>query len=255
MTESEAAREHRLADAFVAVADTLVTGFDVADLFSDLATACVELLGVTAAGLMLVDAGGQFRMMASSSERSRLIELMEVQRDEGPGLDCFRTGVLVPVADLTDRRARWPLFTEKALESGFGAAYALPMRLRQQTVGALNLFHRESNVVTGATLGLAQALANASTIAILQQRALAEHAEITAQLQQALNSRVIIDQATGLLAGRSQMEMSAAFVLMRRYSRGTGQRLADVARAVIADELDMDGLRAYHSTVVPPVAD
>ena len=252
MTEFEAGHEHRLAEAFVAVADTLVTGFDVADLFSDLAAACVELLGVTAAGLMLVDADGQVRMMASSSERSRLIELMEVQRDEGPGLDCFRAGVLVPAADLADRRARWPLFTEKALGSGFGAAYALPMRLRQQTIGALTLFHREPNVVTGTTLGLAQALANASTIAILQQRAIAECAEIAAQLQQGLNSRVLIEQATGLLAGREKLELSAAFILMRRYSRGTGERLADVAGAVIADELDMDKLRAYHPTVVPP---
>jgi len=255
VTELEAGREHRLAEAFVAVADTLVAGFDVADLFSDLATACVELLGVTSAGLMLMDAGGQFRMMASSSERSRLMELMEIQRDEGPGLDCFRTGVLVPAADLADRRARWPLFTDEALGSGFGAVYGLPMRLRRQTIGALNLFQREANVVTGATLGLAQALANAATIAILQQRALAERGEITEQLQQALNSRVLIEQATGLLAGREKLELSAAFVLMRRYSRGTGERLVDVARAVIADELDMDRLRAYHTTVVPPSTD
>jgi GAF domain-containing protein len=242
MTGSPRSRESRLAEAFVTLADTLVTDFDVADLFYDLAGACVELLEVTAAGLMLVDASGRLRVMSSSSERSRLLELMEIQNDEGPCLDCHREGAPVLVADLAAERARWPSFAEEAMRVGFGAVYALPMRLRSDTIGALNLFHRDPDTITEATLRIAQALADVATIAILQQRAVQAREDLAQQLQIALNSRVIIEQAKGVLAERRHADMSTAFNLLRGHARSTHQQLADVARAVVAGELNTDQL-------------
>ena len=243
MTESPWSREHRLAEAFVTLADTLVTDFDVADLFHDLAGACVELLEVTAAGLMLVDVSGRLRVMSSSSERSRLLELMEIQNDEGPCLDCHREGAPVLVADLTAERARWPSFADEAIRVGFRAVYALPMRLRADTVGALNLFHRDPDTITEATLRIGQALADVATIAILQQRAVQARDELSQQLQTALNSRVIIEQAKGVLAERLHIDMSTAFNQLRGHARGTHQQLAEVARAVVTGELSTDRLQ------------
>jgi len=252
MTELPTNREHRLAQVFVTLADTLVTDFDVADLFHDLASACVDLLEVTAAGLMLVDVNGKLRVMASSSERSRLLELMEIQNDEGPCLDCHRDGAPVLAADLAVDRARWPSFADEAIRVGFGAVYALPMRLRQNTIGALNLFHRHPETITDGTLRLAQALADVATIAILQQRAVQGSADLSQQLQTALNSRVIIEQAKGVLAGQRRIDMPTAFNVLRAYARRTNQRLSDVARAVATGELEVDQLQASPGTATAP---
>jgi GAF domain-containing protein len=254
MSEASRSREHRLAETFVALTDTLVTDFDVADLFHDLAGACVELLEVSAAGLMLVDVSGRLRVMSSSSERSRLLELMEIQNDEGPCLDCHREGAPVLVADLAAQRARWPSFADEAIRVGFRAVYALPMRLRSDTIGALNLFHREPGSITEATLRIGQALADVATIAILQQRAVDAREELSQQLQSALNSRVIIEQAKGVLAERQQTDMSTAFQLLRGHARSTNQRLSEVARAVVVGELSSDHLQASHRPNTPPTA-
>jgi transcriptional regulator with GAF, ATPase, and Fis domain len=250
MTESPTSR---LAEAFVTLTDTLVTDFDIADLFHELAGACVELLEVTAAGLMLVDAGGRLKVMSSSSERSRLLELMEIQNEQGPCLDCHREGGPVLVADLAAERARWPGFAEEAMRGGFRAAYALPMRLRSDTIGALNLFHRDPDTVTAATLRIGQALADVATIAILQQRAARAREDLVGQLQTALNSRVIIEQAKGVLAEREHADMSTAFSLLRGHARSTHQQLSDVARAVVAGELGTDHLQAAHTRDTPPI--
>jgi GAF domain-containing protein len=236
--------ENRLADIFVTLADTLVTGFDVVGLFDDLAGACVDLLDATAAGLMLVDPAGRLRVMASSSERSRLLELLEIQNDEGPCLDCHRSGEPVLVADLAAENGRWPTFTAEATRVGFGAVYALPMRLREETIGALNLFHRDPHAMSPASLRLAQALADVATIGILQQRAVQASAELADQLQSALNTRLIIEQAKGLLAEREKTDMGAAFDLLRNHARRSGRRLSEVATAVIAGDLDTAELKA-----------
>ena len=235
-------REARLTDVFVTLADTLVTDFDVADLFNDLADACVELLEVSAAGLMLVDPRGQLRVMASSSERSRMLELMEIQNDEGPCLVCHATGVAVIVDDVAVDQERWPTFATQALGLGFRAAYALPMRLRDETIGALNLFHQDSGAVTQAALRVGQGLADIATIAILQRRALQRGFELNEQLQEALNSRIVIEQAKGVLAERLKSDMPTAFAVLRGYARRTNSRLSDVARAVVAGQLSMQKL-------------
>jgi transcriptional regulator with GAF, ATPase, and Fis domain len=243
MSEFATSRENRLAETFVALADTLVSGFDVASLFQDLAGASVELLDVTAAGLMLVDANGRLRVMASSSERARLLELMEIQNDEGPCLDCHRTGQPVLAPDLAAEAPRWPRFSAEARRVGFESAYALPMRLRSDSIGALNLFHRSPDVLTEPTLRLGQALADLATIAILQQRAAQGSVELSHELQTALNSRVIIEQAKGVLAGRLDLDMSAAFDLLRRHALSTQRQPSAVAQAVVSGELDPHQLR------------
>lgn len=244
MPNEPTGREHRLAAVFVTLADTLVTTFDLVGLFDDLAKSCVELLGVTAAGLMLVDPAGRLRVMASSSERSRLLELLEVQNDEGPCLDCYRGGQPVIAANLATENRRWPTFSLEAARVGFGSVYALPMRLRDETIGALNLFHREPDALTDAQLRLAQALADVATIGILQQRAVQRGADLADQLQTALNSRLVIEQAKGVLAEREQVDMPAAFGLLRRYARRTGRKLSEVASAVVSGELSSADLKS-----------
>jgi GAF domain-containing protein len=193
MAGRQSDRERRLAEAFVALADTLVTDFDVVELFSDLSGRCVELLDVTAAGLMLADPRGQLRAVASSNEQARLLELLEIQNDEGPCLESHRTGGPVMAPDLNAERQRWPTFTHHALDLGFHAAYALPMRLREESIGALNLFHQQPDALTDDTLRIGQGLADVATIAVLQQRALRRHTELSEQLQHALDSRVAIE--------------------------------------------------------------
>src|ERR1700674_864025 len=131
-------REARLIRTLVELADTLVDDFDVVDLLTLLSGRCVEVLDVSAAGIMLVTADGDLRVVASSSEAMRIVELFELQSDEGPCVDCYRTGAAIVNRDLRSDADRWPHFAAVALDAGFGAAHALPMRLRGSVIGALN---------------------------------------------------------------------------------------------------------------------
>jgi GAF domain-containing protein len=241
--QEPASRDQLLTDVFVTLADMLVSGFDVVGLFDDLARACVDLLEVTAAGLMLVDPAGRLRVMASSSERSRVLELLEIQNDEGPCLDCYRSGRAVLVGDLDDD-GRWPTFSPEAKRIGFGAVYALPMRLHDKTIGALNLFHHEPRALSDTRLRLAQGLADVATIGILQQRAIQRGADLADQLQTALNSRLVIEQAKGVLAEREKLDMSASFEMLRRYARRSGTKLSEVAAAVVSGALSTAQLQS-----------
>jgi GAF domain-containing protein len=245
MAEEPTTREHRLADVFVALADTLVNGFDLVGLFDDLTGACVDLLDVSAAGLMLVDSAGRLRVMASSTEQSRLLELLEIQNDDGPCLDCYRTANPVLVTDLATATGEWPTFANEAIRVGYASVYALPMRLRDETIGALNLFHHKPQGLTDAGVRLAQGLADVATIGILQQRAVQRSTDLADQLQTALNSRLIIEQAKGVLAEREQIDMPAAFDTLRTYARRTGSKLSQVAGAVVAGELTTTDLQTF----------
>lgn len=129
-----------LAKTFVELADNLVADFDLIDFLRLLTDRCVGLLGASAAGVLLADRDGELRVVAASDEQVRLLELFQLQNDEGPCLDCFRTGAPVAVADLGAATIRWPHFAVQARRGGFGAVQALPMRLRDEVVGALNLF-------------------------------------------------------------------------------------------------------------------
>ncbi|HVE64493.1 MAG TPA: GAF and ANTAR domain-containing protein [Mycobacteriales bacterium] len=216
------------------LADSLVADFDVVDLLTLLADRCVEVLGVDAAGLMLAAPEGGLRVMASSSDAMRVLELFEIQAEEGPCLDCYATGEPVLNQGLEGTDSRWPIFAPVALKAGFHVAHALPMRLRGVTIGAINLFTNSPGELSSADLAIAQAFADVATIAILQHRAASEAQVLTEQLTHALNSRIVIEQAKGMVAERENLSMEQAFARLRRHSRNHNLRLADVARDVIA---------------------
>ena len=230
-------REHRLVEVFVTLADTLVRGYDIVGLADDVTSACVELLDASEAGLMLADSAGRLRVMASSSEHSRMLELLDIQTGEGPCVECYRSGQAVRVDDLDAEADRWPAFSGEASRVGFAAVYALPMRLRDETIGALNLFHREPLGLTRPNLRLAQGLADVATIGILQQRAVHRSVALADQLQTALNTRTIIEQAKGVLAEREGTDVATAFDLLRGHARRTCRKLSDVAAEVVVGEL------------------
>jgi transcriptional regulator with GAF, ATPase, and Fis domain len=235
-----ASREQRIATTFVELADTLVADFDVIDFLHTLATRSVELLGATAAGIMLADQRGALQVVASSTEEARLLELYELQNNEGPCLDCFRTGAPVARDDLSAMHAAWPAFTPQLQQLGFRSAQALPMRLRSETIGALNLFRTEPGRLSEADLGIGQAMADVATVGLLQERAIAARELLAAQLQAALTSRVLLEQAKGMLAQRADLSLDQAFQLMRGYARSNNRKLGDVAAHIIDGTLDND---------------
>jgi len=230
-------REALLARTFVELADTLVDDFDVVELLTRLADRCVDLLDVAAAGLMLVAPDGDLRVMASSSEAMRVLELFELQAHEGPCLDCHRTGQPVLNQDLAAVNGRWPRFAAEALAAGFHSVHALPLRLRGTVLGALNLFQLEPGEMLQADVDAAQALADVATIAILSHRASLEAQVVNDQLNTALNSRIVIEQAKGMIAERAGLNMEQSFAILRGYARTHNLRLQAVAHHIIDGSL------------------
>lgn len=238
MTDPEASpRYTRLAQQFVALADTLVDDFDLIDLLDGLVRACVDLLDVTTAGLMILDARGRLRPVAASTEATRVLELFQLQNDEGPCLDCIRTGDKITVADIADEVHRWPLFAAAASASGFQSIHAVPMRLRRDTIGSLNLFNAPGPPLSEVDQGIAQALADVATIGILQQRSLARSAQLATQLQSALDTRIVIEQAKGVLAEYGGVPMGVAFEALRTYARCGNLKVGDTAQALVCGVL------------------
>jgi GAF domain-containing protein len=235
-------REAILARTLVELADNLVADFDVVELLTRLADRCVDVLDVDAAGLMLAAPDGDLRVMASSSEAMRVLELFELQSQEGPCLDCYRTGQPVVNLDLATADGRWPWFAKEAIDSGFHSVHALPMRLRGAVIGALNLFHVDPGEMRQGDIEAAQALADVATIAILQHRATLEAQVLNEQLNHALNSRVVIEQAKGMVAEREGLDMQQAFAVLRNHARNHNTRLADVANNVIVGTLAASAL-------------
>jgi len=229
----------RLAMTFVELADSLVDEYDGIELLHLLTERCVELLDVDAAGLLLGDQRGGLQVAASSTEQVRLLELFELQNDEGPCLDCYVEGRPVAATRLSEGSERWPLFAAAASAAGFETVHALPLRLRGQTIGALNLFHTCRVEVRSDDLRVAQALADVATIAILQERLTHSREVLASQLQVALDSRIVIEQAKGVLAERVGLDMGAAFALLRRAARSSGRRLAEVAGDVAEGRDDL----------------
>ena len=233
------ARETMLARALVELADNLVSDFDVAELLIVLTDRCVDVLDVGAAGIMLASPAGNLRVMASSSEAMRLLELFELQSQEGPCLDCYNTGEPVVNADVGGDDPRWPRFAARARAAGFRSVHALPMRLRGSVLGALNMFHVETGLMRPADMAAAQALADVATIAILQHRAALEAKLLNEQLNEALNTRIVIEQAKGMIAERRGVGMEAAFTALRDHARTHNLRLADVARGLVEGRQDL----------------
>jgi transcriptional regulator with GAF, ATPase, and Fis domain len=231
-------REGELNRTFVELTDTLVSHFDVAELLHTLVRRCVDLFDVDAAGLMLADERGTVRVVASSNEQTRMLELFEIQSHEGPCMDCYLTGQTVVEEDL-ETSERWPLFREEALGVGFVAALAVPMSLRNDVIGALNLFRSRRGTLNEEDFTACRALADVATIALIQERAVRETRILADQLQMALNSRVIIEQAKGVVAGLANVDMDTAFRVLRAYARAENQLLADVARDVTTGHLPL----------------
>jgi transcriptional regulator with GAF, ATPase, and Fis domain len=233
------ARETLLSQTFVQLADTLVDEFDIIDLLTVLADRCVEILDAGAAGILLADHHGVLHVVAASSEQARLLELFQLQNQEGPCLDCYTSGAPVVNEDLTTTK-QWPRFASEAREAGFRSVQALPLRLREHTIGALNVFLDDRFEVSDADLTIAQALADAATIAILHDQAAREAQLVTGQLQTALNSRIVIEQAKGVLAERARVDMDEAFSRLRRHARDHNRPLSSVATDLVQGQLSDD---------------
>jgi GAF domain-containing protein len=243
--------EQLLIRTLVELADTLVDDFDLVDLLTLCADRCVETLDVSAAGLMLVAPEGDLRVVASSSEAARIVELFEIQGAEGPCVDCYRTGSPVFGENAAEVNRRWPRFARVAGDVGFQSVHAIPMRLRGKVVGALNLFRQDPGRLSPMDVLAAQALADVSTIAILQYEA-GRHAQIVNdQLNNALNSRIMIEQAKGIVGERLGVDMEGSFTILRRYARSHNSRLVDVALDVINGAISSNALDAGRSASGP----
>ena len=238
----------RLAKVFVEVADTLVDDFDLIEFLHLVTSRTTELVETAAAGLLLADHRGHLQFMAASTEEARLLELFQVQIHEGPCQDAFRSGSAVLNADLTHADDRWPLFAPRAVSAGYRSVHAFPLRLRSEVIGALNLFGVGHGRLDPDDALIIQALADVATIGILQERSIHRGEVLTEQLQSALNSRVVIEQAKGVIAQRYEVGVSDAFDLLRSYARRTRQRLVDVAAVVVADSGSRLDLMDHTST-------
>jgi len=229
--------DRRVWQAFVELADTLVADFDVIEFLHTLAQHSVDLLGVSASGILLADHTGRLTLVAASTEQARLLELSELQAEEGPCVDAYRTGAAVTCPDLASAQERWPAFTAAALAAGFASVHALPMRLRGQGIGATGLYSARPGDLGDQAADLGQALADVATIGILHERTLRRHEVLSEQLHNALNSRITIEQAKGVLAERLHLTIGEAFELIRGYARDHNLKLADTAYAITQGEL------------------
>jgi GAF domain-containing protein len=240
-------REQELAETFVLLADSLVRDFDPAEFLYQLVHRCADLFAVEQAGLMLMEPSGVLHVAAATSHATHLIELLQLQADQGPCLECFRSGEPVTVADLSTSEisTRWPEFAPAAQTAGFRSVSAFPMRLRQQTIGALNLFGSSTGIPGAADTLAAQALADVATISILQNRASDDSRLLVDQLQGALHSRVLIEQAKGIISERVGMGVDTAFETLRTYARNHNLKLADAANGIIKGNIDINELPSH----------
>jgi GAF domain-containing protein len=241
----DVAREAVLARAFVRLADTLASDFDVVDFLHGLSADSVEILRAAAAGVMLADGRGGLRLIASSDERMRLLELFELQGAQGPCLDAYSTGRTVQ-ANAAESRIRWPVFAPEACDAGFQLMCAVPLRVRTDVIGALNLFRGSNEPFTGTEMAIAQAMAEMAAIGLIQERAARERNLLASQLQAALNSRVIIEQAKGMISEYLTMTVDDAFKLLRNYAHYHNRRLSEVASDVVERRIPSAALSRPH---------
>jgi GAF domain/ANTAR domain len=225
----------RLADVFVEFADTLIEDYDVIEFLLMVTNRTAELVGASDVGLLLADQRGRLQFMAASNEDVKRLELFQVQVNEGPCLDAFQSGQPVVNADLQDAAERWPTFAPRATAAGYRSAHGFPLRLRQDVIGAIGVFGSEARRLATAEIHVAQALAHVATIGLLQERAIRRGEVLAEQLQSALNSRIVIEQAKGAIAQFRDVSVDEAFVLLRVHAQRTKQRLGDVAHAALTD--------------------
>lgn len=237
-------READVVRSLVEMADTLVDDYDVVDLLTGMAGRCVSLLGASAAGVMLASPSGSLGLVASSSEAMRLLELFELQSQEGPCVDAFHSGETIEHQILTSGLDRWPLFTPAALEAGFRSAFAIPLRWRETILGALNILTVSLEPMAEADRIVARAFADLAALSIVQHRATAEARRLNEQLSAALSSRIVIEQAKGVISERAGVDLAEAFSRLRSYARNNNLRLTDVASAAVDGTL-------HHSAWLP----
>jgi len=230
-------RERAITQAFVSLADTMVNDFDVVDLLTTLTAQCARLLDVASAGLLLADRRRVLHVVAASSEQTRTLELFQLQRDQGPCLECFRSGNPVSVGDLSSEERRWPQFVPAARRAGFASVHAIPMRLRNNVLGTLGLFGVNVGALNDEDLELGQALAHVASVIVVTGSTVADGKLVVQQLQNALDSRVVIEQAKGILAQRGRMTMDDAYAQLRQYARSHNELLTLVAKRLVSREL------------------
>lgn len=244
------ARESILVATIVELADNLVDNYDVIDILTVMSGRCVQAIDADAAGVMLALPGGELQFVASSSESMRVLELFQIQANEGPCVDCYASGVAVIKPTLSEPDERWPRFTPLALAHGFRSVHCLPMRLRGRTIGALNLFRSSEGDLEESDVVVAQGLADVATIAILQHQTSLNSRMLNDQLSNALNSRIIIEQAKGMISQATTCDMDLAFAQLRSYARNHNERLTEVATRVVEGALAIDDLS---HVVLPPI--
>ncbi|GAA4758775.1 GAF domain-containing protein [Modestobacter marinus] len=227
-------REELIADALLELSDALVEDFEVSNLLHRLVDHALELLDADAAGIMLADSSGTLQVVASNSHAVELLELYELQVGSGPCLDCFRTGQPVTPPDLATVRAWWPDFAPRVEAAGYASAQAVPMRLRDEVIGAFNIFRTREGALVDRDLRLARALADVATVALITDRTLTARQLVASQLQGALSSRVLLEQAKGMLAERAGISVDRAFTVMRDHARRHGRGLREVAGDVVS---------------------
>jgi GAF domain-containing protein len=232
-------RDVELADAFVLLADSLRAGHDVVDTMDILVQTSIRFTSASEAGILLADADGMLHVVASSNERTSDVEEAQLGFDEGPCLDCIESGEPVEVADLSQASERWPRFVASAQKSGFDAVHASPLRLRGQTFGAMNLFSTQPDAFSDQDAALALALTQMATISLVQHETIRRQGSVNDQLQQARDSRILIEQAKGVLAQRHGVPIDAAFALLRTHARASGTRLHDIADLVVRQGLSL----------------
>lgn len=231
-------REQRIIETFVELADTMVVNFDVIEFLHRLTERCVELLDCAEAGVLLADPAGRLMVMASSSERSDALELLQSENSEGPCFECYHRGTPIFSHDLSHDHGRWPTFAPAATQRGFQSVQAIPMRVQGITIGAMNLFRAQPGAIAERDLPLAQGMADIAAVALLQERTLRESHGLVEQLQGALTSRVVIEQAKGVLAHHAHISVDAAFARMRDHARAHNQRLSVIATEIANGQLD-----------------
>jgi GAF domain-containing protein len=242
-TTGHVAREALAAATFVEIVDTLVSDFDVIEVLTLLSSRCVEILGAAAAGILLADSSGQLRVVGASSEQIEILELFQIQNDEGPCLECFHSGQVVLNGDVRSG-SPWPEFADESVSAGFPSVCAVPLRLNALTLGCLNLFLAEPAPLSPQDVALAQALADVASIAIVQDRATREAAVREGHLQRALDSRIAIEQAKGMIAERNAVGMDEAFARLRAFARNNNRGLTEVSEALVAGAIPLNSLSA-----------
>jgi len=235
-------RQTRTANTFVEIVDTLVSDFDVIDVLTRLTVRCVELMGAAAAGILLADGDGHLRVVGASSEQIQLLELFQLQNEQGPCLDCYTSGTAVVAPDLNVASA-WPRFAAESVGAGYPSVHAIPLRRNGVTLGCLNLFMANPGALSPTDIALAQALADLASIAIVQSHN-DRPDERDSHLDNALGSRIAVEQAKGMIAEHFAVDVHDAFEILRSNAEDRRRGLTATADELVAGTMSVAVLNA-----------